>query len=267
MCGVVQAGGGLGLELEPLQLLGVQRRGEGQDLQRHPAAERDLLGLVDDAHAAPADLAEDAGSRRARPSSAMGPAAASAAPGVTAADRPAQVGHHLHGREQPAELARRARGARRATSSRSTGSPAWSRSVSSSTRSARTGSAALVAGRRSADRLMRSSSRRSSSSRPRSRVQGAGVPGLDGPLGDPQHGGDLGGRQLLQVAQDQDLAVARGQPIQARPGRRSRSSSRIRRRLGLVPLATRRSARAIGRLVGQGQGPRLPRARRSAAGR
>ena len=58
--GVVQAGGGLGLELEPLQLLGVQRRGQRQDLQRHPAVERELLGLVDDAHAAPADLAEDA---------------------------------------------------------------------------------------------------------------------------------------------------------------------------------------------------------------
>ena len=56
---VVQAGGGLGLELEPLQLPGVERRGERQDLQRHPAAQRELLGLVDDAHAAPADLAED----------------------------------------------------------------------------------------------------------------------------------------------------------------------------------------------------------------
>ena len=58
--GVVQAGGGLGLELEPLELAGVQGRGEGQDLQGHPAAERDLLGLVDDPHAAAADLAEEA---------------------------------------------------------------------------------------------------------------------------------------------------------------------------------------------------------------
>ena len=31
----------------------------GQDLERHPAAQADLLGLVDDPHAAPADLAED----------------------------------------------------------------------------------------------------------------------------------------------------------------------------------------------------------------
>ena len=30
-----------------------------QDLERHPAAQRDLLGLVHHAHAAPADLAED----------------------------------------------------------------------------------------------------------------------------------------------------------------------------------------------------------------
>ena len=57
---VVQAGGGLGLDLEPLELPGVERRGERQDLQRHAAAERDLLGLVDDPHAAAADLAEDA---------------------------------------------------------------------------------------------------------------------------------------------------------------------------------------------------------------
>ena len=56
---VVQAGGGLGLDLEPLQLPRVHRRGERQDLQRHAAAERELLGLVDDPHAAPADLAED----------------------------------------------------------------------------------------------------------------------------------------------------------------------------------------------------------------
>jgi hypothetical protein len=30
-----------------------------QNLERHPPAQRDLLGLVNDAHAAPADLAED----------------------------------------------------------------------------------------------------------------------------------------------------------------------------------------------------------------
>ena len=37
---VVQAGGRLGLELEPLELAGVERRGHGEDLQRHPAVQR-----------------------------------------------------------------------------------------------------------------------------------------------------------------------------------------------------------------------------------
>ncbi len=58
--GMMQLGCGLGLGLEPTQLVGIQRRGERQYLQRHLAVERDLLGLVDDPHAAPADLAEDA---------------------------------------------------------------------------------------------------------------------------------------------------------------------------------------------------------------
>ena len=38
---------------------GIDRRREGEDLQGDPATERDLLGLVDDAHAAPPDLADD----------------------------------------------------------------------------------------------------------------------------------------------------------------------------------------------------------------
>src|SRR5579883_2113631 len=42
--GVVQLRRRLGLDLEPPQLLRVQGRGERQDFQRHPAAERDLLG-------------------------------------------------------------------------------------------------------------------------------------------------------------------------------------------------------------------------------
>ena len=39
--------------------IAVARDMAGQDLQRHPAAQADLLGLVDHPHAAPADLAED----------------------------------------------------------------------------------------------------------------------------------------------------------------------------------------------------------------
>ena len=58
--GVVQLGRGPGFALEPASLLGVSKRLRGQDLERHVAAQRDLLGLVDDAHSAPAHLAKDA---------------------------------------------------------------------------------------------------------------------------------------------------------------------------------------------------------------
>src|SRR6267378_3714967 len=58
--GVVQAGGRLSFVLEPLQLLAVECRSEGQYLQRHAPAQRDLLRLVYHAHAAAADFAEDA---------------------------------------------------------------------------------------------------------------------------------------------------------------------------------------------------------------
>ena len=57
---VVERGGGAGFVLEAGELLLVEHRGERQHLQRDAAAERDLLGLVDDAHAAAAQLAEDA---------------------------------------------------------------------------------------------------------------------------------------------------------------------------------------------------------------
>ena len=69
--GVVQPGDGLGLALEPLHRLLVGHDAEPQDLQGHAAAERGLLGLVDDAHAAAAELADDPelaqGGRRPRP--------------------------------------------------------------------------------------------------------------------------------------------------------------------------------------------------------
>ena len=57
---VVERGGGAGFVLEAGELLLVEHRGEGQHFQGDAAAERDLLGFVDDAHAAAADLAEDA---------------------------------------------------------------------------------------------------------------------------------------------------------------------------------------------------------------
>jgi hypothetical protein len=55
---VVQAGRRPRLVVEALQLPRVHRRRQRQHLQRHPAAKRDLLGLVDDAHAAAPDLAD-----------------------------------------------------------------------------------------------------------------------------------------------------------------------------------------------------------------
>ena len=57
--GVVQPCRGAGLAAEPLLDQPVAGNLPWQDLERHAAAQRDLLGLVHDAHAAPADLAED----------------------------------------------------------------------------------------------------------------------------------------------------------------------------------------------------------------
>src|SRR5262249_61199530 len=50
----------LGLVPKALELAGIQGRGEGEDFESYPAAERDLHGLVNNAHAAAADLAHDA---------------------------------------------------------------------------------------------------------------------------------------------------------------------------------------------------------------
>jgi hypothetical protein len=58
--GVVHAGGRFRLALEALLLLGIQHRLDGQHLEGNVAAQRFLLGLVDDAHAASANLAQDA---------------------------------------------------------------------------------------------------------------------------------------------------------------------------------------------------------------
>ena len=57
---MVKAGGGTRLALEPLAGLLVPAARPGHHLEGHAAAEGRLLRLVDDAHAAPADLAEQA---------------------------------------------------------------------------------------------------------------------------------------------------------------------------------------------------------------
>jgi hypothetical protein len=56
--GVVQPGGCLRLALEALQMAGIQERMLAQDFQRHTPTQGDLHGLIDNAHAAAADLAE-----------------------------------------------------------------------------------------------------------------------------------------------------------------------------------------------------------------
>ena len=58
--GVVQPRRGAGLSLKTQDLIGVGQRRVRQDLEGNPPAQRLLLGLVDDAHAAAADFAEDA---------------------------------------------------------------------------------------------------------------------------------------------------------------------------------------------------------------
>src|SRR5262249_48221656 len=60
---VVQPGRGPRFAAEPLLAAGVLAEGGREDLQGDVPAQRELLGLVDDPHAAPAHLAEDAVAR------------------------------------------------------------------------------------------------------------------------------------------------------------------------------------------------------------
>ncbi len=66
--GVVQPARGLGLALEPLDLFGVVQGARRQHLERDATAQQLLFGLVNDAHPAAADLADDpeTGDRRER---------------------------------------------------------------------------------------------------------------------------------------------------------------------------------------------------------
>ena len=57
---VVELRRGQGLGLEPAELGRVHRRRERQHLERHTAVQRALHGLVDHAHAAAADLRDEA---------------------------------------------------------------------------------------------------------------------------------------------------------------------------------------------------------------
>jgi hypothetical protein len=55
---ILQARRGAGFVLEALQLAGIHGRGEGQDFERDAAAERDLLGFVDNPYAAATNFAD-----------------------------------------------------------------------------------------------------------------------------------------------------------------------------------------------------------------
>src|SRR5439155_368418 len=57
---VVERGGGAGLPLEALHRVRILRHLERKELERDTAAQAQVLGLVNDAHAAPAQLLEDA---------------------------------------------------------------------------------------------------------------------------------------------------------------------------------------------------------------
>ena len=56
---VVELGHCLRLDAEPLQFQRVERRDPGEDLERDPTPQRDLLGLVDDPHPSAADLTHE----------------------------------------------------------------------------------------------------------------------------------------------------------------------------------------------------------------
>ena len=62
--GVVEQGDGLGLVLEPAQLVVAGQDAGPDHLEGHGPVEADLAGLVDDAHAAAAQLAAGSRSRR-----------------------------------------------------------------------------------------------------------------------------------------------------------------------------------------------------------
>ena len=237
---VVQAGGGLGLELEPLQLPRVHRRGNRQDLQRHAAAERDLLGLVDDPHAAPADLADDAEiAQHARADLRC------RFQGTDPARRLPMNGRDSPSTPAPARADVTAPRVRDNSPRSLTGPPplrpgSWPSALRSNhpgpSHSHRSRSRPA-----SRDSFMVVPLLHFSSSKLRSRSRARVWRPLAARSVIPSVGGDFRGRHLLKVTQHQDLAVP-GRHRRQGGANSCRSSSRIRRRLGLVPEATRRSA-------------------------
>src|SRR5262249_34136711 len=58
--GVLELGGGLGFDLEALKALGVEGGGTGEEFDGDAEIDRDLGRLVDEAHAAAVDFADNA---------------------------------------------------------------------------------------------------------------------------------------------------------------------------------------------------------------
>ena len=90
-----------GLGLESLEAARVDGRGEREDLERDPPPQRDLLGLVDDPHPAPAHLAQEA--KVAELADARGISSGSSRDGCRAQRRPPAAAAP-EGRREPRHL-------------------------------------------------------------------------------------------------------------------------------------------------------------------
>ena len=199
--------------LEPPQVGPVGAEPRMHDLERHPVLERLVLGLVDDPHAPLADLAEDAGSRpAARDASGAGRAAGSAgrlaAPAGLASIATAGLSCSISTRAGNSSRISSARSGQRATySSRLGRSPRRSRARNDSSqlldRIAPGPRTRVAHGRNSS--IPPGSDARISLSLRKARMYRL----LAADSWRPQLAGDLGVGQLLEMPQDQDLAVER----------------------------------------------------------
>ncbi len=102
--GMMQLGGGFGLALESPHLLGVEQRAGREHLECDSPAQRFLLGLVDHAHAAATDLAEDPVVAQPLDSHAYRRAVVRGERAGSVARALAEVFHHEQRREEVADV-------------------------------------------------------------------------------------------------------------------------------------------------------------------